>query len=59
MGWWPVGLYCQPQSHSFSSGLWILDLDFGTGLGLDNIEMVMIDTYKYNYSLTFSGMDGG
>ena len=36
--WWPVGLYCQPQSLSFSFGLWILDLrlGFGTGLGLDN-----------------------
>ena len=42
-GWWPVGLYCQPQSHSFSSGLWILDfglgfwtriLDFDLGLDL-------------------------
>ena len=35
-GWWPVGLYCQPQS--LSSGFWILDLGlgFGTGLGLDN-----------------------
>ena len=46
-----IRLYCQPQSHSLSSGLWtldfgigfwtwILDLDlglgFGTGLGLDN-----------------------
>ena len=31
---WPVGLYCQPQSHSLSSGLWILDLDFGLDLGL-------------------------
>ena len=30
-GWWPVGLYCQPQS--LSSGLWILDLDFGPGFG--------------------------
>ena len=30
--WWPVGLYCQPQSQSLSSGLWILDfgLAFGT-----------------------------
>ena len=36
-GWWPVGLYCQPQSHSFSSGLWILDLDFGLDLGLTNL----------------------
>ena len=38
VGWWPVGLYCQPQSNSFFSGLWILDfgLGFGTGLGLDN-----------------------
>ena len=43
MGWggWvtcPVGLYCQPQSHSLSSGLsiWDLGLGFGTGLGLDN-----------------------
>ena len=33
-GWWwwrPVGLYCQSQSQSLSSGLWILD--FGLGLG--------------------------
>ena len=39
-GGWPVGLYCQLQSHSFSSGLWTLDfgfwnwilyLDFGLG----------------------------
>ena len=47
--WWPVGLYCQPQSNSLSSGLWILDfrLGFGTwiwdlglglGLGLDNLS---------------------
>ena len=51
LGWWPVGFYCQPQSHSLSSGLWTLnlelrfwtwtlDLDFGLGfgtrLGLDN-----------------------
>ena len=35
---WPVGLYCQPQSQSLSSGIWILDLGlgFGNGLGLDN-----------------------
>ena len=45
-GWggWPVGLYCQPQSHSLSSGLlildlglrfgaWIWDLDLGLGFG--------------------------
>ena len=32
-GWWPVGLYCQPQSQSLSSGL-----GFGTGLGLDNFH---------------------
>ena len=35
---WPVGI--KPQSQSLSSGLWILDLDFGlgfwTGLGLYN-----------------------
>ena len=47
--WWPVGLYCQPQSNSLSYGLWILDfkLGFGTwiwdlglglGLGLDNLS---------------------
>ena len=40
VGCWPVGLYCQPQSHSLSSGLWIWELDlglgFGTGLELDN-----------------------
>ena len=44
-GWWPVGLYCQPQS--LSSGLWTLNLglrfgtwiwDLGLGLGLDNIR---------------------
>ena len=48
-GGWPVGLYCQPQSQSLSSGLWTLNLGlkFGTwiwdldsglglGLGLDN-----------------------
>ena len=35
VGWWPVGLYCQPQSQSLSSGLWDLGLGFGTGLGLD------------------------
>ena len=34
--WWPVGLYCQPQSQSLSSGLLICDMGFGTGLGLDN-----------------------
>ena len=26
VGWWPVGLQCQPQSQSLSSGLWTLDL---------------------------------
>ena len=26
---WPVGLYCQPQSHSLSSGLWIFYLEVG------------------------------
>ena len=47
VGWWPVGLYCQPQSQSLSSGLWTLnlglrfgtwiwDLGLGLGLGLDN-----------------------
>ena len=58
VGWggWPVGLYCQPQSHSLSSGLlildlslgfgtWIWDLDlglgFGTGLGLDNWSLLL------------------
>ena len=30
-GWWPVGLYCQPQSHFFSFGFWIWDLDLGPG----------------------------
>ena len=29
--WWHVGLYCQPQS--LSSGLLILDLDFGPEFG--------------------------
>ena len=53
-----VGLYCQPQSHSLSSGLWILDfglgfwtwildldfgLGFGNGLGLDNIFKDMMN----------------
>ena len=45
--WWPVGLYCQPQSNSLSSGLWILDFklgfgtwiwDLGLGLELDNLS---------------------
>ena len=27
----PGGLYCQAQSQSLSSGLWIWDLDFGPG----------------------------
>ena len=29
----PVGLYCQPQSHSLSSRLWIWDLDLGPEFG--------------------------
>ena len=33
MGWWPVGLYCQPQSHSLSFGLRIWDLDLGPEFG--------------------------
>jgi len=32
-GGWPVGLYCQPQSDSLSSGLWIWDLDLGSEFG--------------------------
>ena len=42
VGWWPVGLYCQPSPIPFplDFGFWILDLDFGLGfgteLGLDN-----------------------
>ena len=27
--WWPVGLQCQPQSQTLSSGLWTLDLGLG------------------------------
>ena len=41
LGWWPVGIYCQPQSQSSSSGLWILDfgLVFWTWiLDWDNME---------------------
>ena len=38
MGWWPVGLYCQPQSMSLSSfsldfGFDTLNLRLGFGLG--------------------------
>ena len=60
VGWWPVGLYCQPQSQSLSSGLWIRDLrlGFGTGLGLDNIVIqyllgwnILVETLMCNYAL--------
>ena len=44
VGWWPVGLYCQPQSQPLFSRLWILEfgLGFGTGLGLDNLFTIFI-----------------
>ena len=29
-----VGLQCQPQAQTLSSGLWTLDLDLDLGLGL-------------------------
>ena len=29
VGWWLVGLQCQPQSQALSSGLWILDFGLG------------------------------
>ena len=39
VGWWPVGLYCQPQSHSFSFGLWILDLGLGFGTWIWDLDL--------------------
>ena len=42
MLWWPVSFYCQSQSQSLSSGLWILD--FVLGLGLDtHAECIMFN----------------
>ena len=59
-GWggWPVGLYCQPKSHSLSSGLWILDLDLGPGfrtwicVSEQGRIMVIIFRYKSLTSVT-------
>ena len=62
----PVGLYCQPQFQSLSSGLWILELglgfgtwiwdlnlglEFGTGLGLD--KNVSFDIIQNSLTLFF------
>ena len=45
----PVGLECQPQflwTSDFGFGTWIsnldLELEFGTGLGLDNFLFVLM-----------------
>ena len=47
-GWggWPVGLQCQPQSHSLSSGLWTLDfqtwnweMELGLGIGTQDLDL--------------------
>ena len=35
--WWPVGLQCQPQTHSLSSVLWIWD--FGLGFGTQDLDL--------------------
>ena len=51
VGWWPVGLQCQPQSQSLSSGLWIWDMDsglgFGTGIGLENFSMISVYCFVF------------
>ena len=39
MGGWPVGLQCQPQSHSLSSGLWILNLGLGFGTWIWDLDL--------------------
>ena len=39
VGWWPVGLKCQPQSQSLSSGLWILDLGLGFGTCILDLDL--------------------
>ena len=39
VGWWPVGLKCQPQSQSLSSGLWILDLGLGFGTWIWDLDL--------------------
>ena len=38
-GGWPVGLQCQPQSQSLSSGLWILDLGLGFGTWIWDLDL--------------------
>ena len=37
--WWPVGLQCQPQSHSLYSGLWIWDLGLGFGTWIWDLDL--------------------
>ena len=67
VGSWPLGLWCQPQSQSLSSGLWILDLGLGFGTWIWDLDLGLTivsesDENKKIKQLTIhyyrSGVDG-